>query len=200
MPYKPRKRTCPSCGVVFERPLNVIKKANINGREWMCKSCCLLARNKSKAKPIGSTRIKKQNGRREIKTSEGWIGEHIFIMESFLGRKLVLPECVHHIDGDKSNNSLENLELMLFSEHTKLHHTNSKRDEKTRANISASKRGKPSAKRYFSDAQALDIRKKHIEGMSYLSISNIHNCSKATIAQLIQNKTYKENGGVSGRC
>lgn len=199
MPYKPQKITCPSCGGVFERPLNVIKKANSNGREWMCKHCCLLDRNKSKAKPIGCTRVKKQNGRREIKTSDGWIGEHIFIMESYLGRKIVYPECVHHIDGDKTNNSLDNLELMLFSQHTKLHHTNATRSVSTKVNISASRKGKPSPKRYFSDAQAAAIRKKYSEGMICSDLADSFNCSKSTIAHLVTNKTYKKNGGVSER-
>lgn len=29
---------------------------------------------------------------------------------------------VHHIDGDKTNNTIHNLQLLLKSEHTKLHH------------------------------------------------------------------------------
>lgn len=46
---------------------------------------------------------------------------HQVVMELWLGRELVDGECVHHIDGDKSNNCLDNLALMTTSGHAKLH-------------------------------------------------------------------------------
>lgn len=90
-------------------------------------------------KPIGFKRIKKSSGRVEIKTINGFVLEHIFIMENELGRKLVKGEVVHHIDGDKLNNDIKNLKLMSSSDHTKLHHTGSKRSEATKILISKRK-------------------------------------------------------------
>jgi len=49
------------------------------------------------------------------------IREHIFIMECHLERGLKKGEIVHHIDGDKTNNNLENLFLTTTAEHNKLH-------------------------------------------------------------------------------
>lgn len=49
------------------------------------------------------------------------IREHIYVMEIHLGRKLEKGEIVHHIDGDKRNNHLENLYLTNVAEHNKLH-------------------------------------------------------------------------------
>ena len=59
---------------------------------------------------------KKVNGKK--------IDEHRLVMEENLGRKLELSEVVHHIDGDKSNNDLDNLQLFPSRcDHTK-HHFN----------------------------------------------------------------------------
>ena len=51
------------------------------------------------------------------------IHQHRRVMENYLGRKL-LPfpkEIVHHIDGNKLNNDISNLQVMSASEHMKLH-------------------------------------------------------------------------------
>lgn len=47
--------------------------------------------------------------------------EHVIVMEKYLGRKLSPNECVHHIDGNKLNNNIENLQLMERSKHLSMH-------------------------------------------------------------------------------
>ena len=42
-------------------------------------------------------------------------------MEQAIGRPLTRRETVHHIDGDKLNNDVSNLQLMTYREHTLLH-------------------------------------------------------------------------------
>lgn len=49
--------------------------------------------------------------------------EHRHIMEKKIGRVLSDKECVHHINGQKDDNRVENLQLMSKSEHAKLHAT-----------------------------------------------------------------------------
>lgn len=53
----------------------------------------------------------------------GFVYEHRLVMEAYLGRYLTRLEKVHHIDGDRTNNLIENLELTHDEEHTR-HHKN----------------------------------------------------------------------------
>ena len=79
--------------------------------------------NMSKARTgTGKGYSLKPNGYIEITTGENkGRGQHVVFMEESIGRKLLSSECVHHKDHNKSNNILDNLELMTRSEHMRLH-------------------------------------------------------------------------------
>jgi uncharacterized Zn-finger protein len=54
------------------------------------------------------------NGRKSIHV-------HVMVMEMHIGRSIHPQECVHHINGNKTDNQLENLELMTTDRHSRAH-------------------------------------------------------------------------------
>ena len=93
---KTGESTCLRCGVTI--PFQQ------GGRQ---KSYCSQACRGTK---VGARR-KNMGGYTEIKTEAGWRLEHRVVMEQSLGRALDANENVHHINGDRADNRIENLEL-----------------------------------------------------------------------------------------
>ena len=53
-----------------------------------------------------------KDGYVRIKCGTTWVLEHKLVVENFIGRTLTNKETIHHINGIKSDNRIEN--LMLF--------------------------------------------------------------------------------------
>lgn len=65
------------------------------------------------------------------KMFDGYVFEHILVMENHTGRSLKYyghnhrhNEVCHHKDEDKQNNNIDNLELMTLEEHSRFHNKN----------------------------------------------------------------------------
>lgn len=57
-----------------------------------------------------------------LSDKNGYVYEHRLVAEEILNRPLLEGEVVHHRDGNKQNNSPENLDILSKSEHIKLGH------------------------------------------------------------------------------
>lgn len=72
--------------------------------------------------PYGQPFLDKINGYMNIRHNGKTIREQRKIMEEYLGRPLNPKEIVHHINGNKLDNRIENLQLTTIPEHTSEHH------------------------------------------------------------------------------
>lgn len=108
---KDRSAICKTCGGEFLRP---------HGKypAFCSRSCAMKARNlvgKPRGPALLSGSVRSAgSGYLTEKTEDGkWIIQHRLVMQRHLGRQLARTEYVHHKNGDRSDNRIENLELWV---------------------------------------------------------------------------------------
>lgn len=126
--------SCELCGKEIYIPLARQKSFRFCSRECHGKSVLGSKENQQKIRRNFAEKHHRWKGGK-TKRKDGYIllcvkgkrvFEHRYIMENHLGRKLTFNETVHHIDGNRNNNKLTNLEVLTRSEHTIKYHRKKK--------------------------------------------------------------------------
>jgi len=127
------ERTCQFCG----KPLTIKPSAAKRGRGKFCsnshKGKYQMATNPPDQKGEKNSNYKggryKKDGYIMVLNHEhpnnnyGYVPEHRLAMEEYMGRYLTADEVVHHINGVKDDNRIENLKVMSREEHNRIHHS-----------------------------------------------------------------------------
>lgn len=143
--------TCQNCGKQFELKAceTRVKENKVHYCSAKCRDDARRTGNKIKCRNCGelfySTRnrfcckhcaseYKSKNCEHKIYFENGYVCKYVkgynkkgnvkmhrAVMEEHLGRRLSPDEIVHHIDGDKTNNDISNLDVMPRGEHSSLH-------------------------------------------------------------------------------
>lgn len=110
---------------------------------------------------------------------------HRLVAEAFLYKEDG-KDCVNHRDGNKWNNSIDNLEWCTRSE-------NSKHACENGLNVYGSKQRDGRAKqRRFSVEQIGEIKSLYQSGMSQRNIGKMYGCDHSVISEIVNDKIYKD--------
>lgn len=117
----PLPRDCALCGLTFTP-----KMRKHGGQRYCSVQCGGRASCKIGLAACATPEARRKMAASKRRTGTGYVKlngrhEHRVVMEEHIGRRLRPGEVVHHRDGNKSNNSIDNLELMTQSEHCKAH-------------------------------------------------------------------------------
>lgn len=119
----------------------------------------------------------------------GRVMEHIVVWEKHFNKKLPEGSVIHHINGIKDDNRIENLMMMTSAEHTKLHHKNSKRSKYTKSKISLWAKERLKDARNHPRYKEIPIKELYImvqNGQTVKSVCEMYNISKQTYYKKIK--------------
>lgn len=105
---------------------------------------------------------------------------HRLIASAFIENPNNLP-CVNHIDGNKLNNELSNLEWVTHKENSQ---------HAVKAGLFHPVKGKDSYQGHFSEDDIRSIRNLKNSGKSQYQIASLYNVTRSAIQQILNGNTY----------
>lgn len=115
--------------------------------------------------------------------SSGYVREHRLVMEQHIGRRLLPAEVVHHKDGDRQNNAIENLRLFRRNaEHLK-HELTGRVPKWTEDGKRRIAEGVSKLRRKWPIAEMLRL---HAEGKTAHAIAKLIGASRGCVARVLR--------------
>lgn len=108
---------------------------------------------------------------------------HRLIAMTFIPNPLNLPE-VNHKDGNKQNNSVENLEWCTVSDNAK---------HAYKMGLQQSQKGENHVKAKLTNDQAKQVKQIYNEGVSQQKIADFFDVSQRTISRIVRGERYNDN-------
>ena len=105
---------------------------------------------------------------------------HRLMAIAFIDNPENLP-CVNHIDGNKLNNSLSNLEWVTYKENSQ---------HAVRTGLIHPAKGKATNHGRFTEKDIRTIRNLKKEGKSQYQIASLYNVTRGAIQQIVEGNTY----------